>query len=445
MAGAFLAAYAAILLLMLGVVAAGAALTNDPGAAADGAFALALRDLRADAAGRLSLEADGELRALRARHPGLWLFARSERSEIAAGPVPAEVLALARAAPMSAYDSVEMVAPGRDAAGLLTGLAMEGAMVEGHRVIMGVGGVRAEEAAVRGALLYFHHIGLGWFVLGLLGLSGLAVLVTAPLSLRSVRPLAAAAERLDPQDVSRRLPEERTPRELLPVTRAFNAALDRVEEALERRRRFMADVAHEFRTPLAVLTLQVDGLAEGPAKTDMRRGLHRLSQMVGQMLDAERLGGPGRRREVLDLVAMCREAAADAAPLAVDAGYELHVDAPADPVPALGDAPALKRAVANLLGNAVAHGGGSGTITVRVTPEPAVEVFDEGPGVPPELRDRVFDPFHRGRPDRDGCGLGLHLTAEIMRAHGGRAELADSSDPSGGASFRLVFAKGASG
>ena len=103
-----------------------------------------------------------------------------------------------------------------------------------------------------------------------------------------------------------------------------------------------------------------------------------------------------------------------------------------------GDRHAIARAISNLLGNAIAHGGGVGTIEVRVKAAGAVEVCDEGPGDPFEAGDRIFEPFHRERWDKDGCRLGLHLVREIMNAHGGTARVVSER---GGAVFRLEFSR----
>jgi len=238
--------------------------------------------------------------------------------------------------------------------------------------------------------------------------------------------------------VSKRLPEAGVVKELRPIVQAFNAALERLAQAFERRRRFIADVAHELRTPLAVLNMHVDAMPEGGKKPDLQRTVFRLGQMIGQMLDAERLTLSKRRHEQVDLVDLAKAAVAEVAPLAVASGYDVAFSAAADRILVKGDGHAISRAVTNLLGNAVAHGGGSGTIDVKVAQDRTVDISDQGEGVPAEAWDRIFEPFHRERWDKDGCGLGLHLVREVMEAHGGRACVA-SSGP--GAIFRLSFPK----
>jgi signal transduction histidine kinase len=182
--------------------------------------------------------------------------------------------------------------------------------------------------------------------------------------------------------------------------------------------------------------MHVDALPEGGKKPDLERTVFRLGQMISQMLDAERLTLAGRRHEEVDLVELGRAAVAEVAPLAVASGYELSFAAAAERIVVPGDPHSISRAMTNLLGNAVAHGGGSGRIDLKVAADGAIDVSDQGEGVPPEAWDRIFEPFHRERWDRDGCGLGLHLVQEIMHAHGGKARVV-SSGP--GAVFRLQF------
>jgi signal transduction histidine kinase len=101
-----------------------------------------------------------------------------------------------------------------------------------------------------------------------------------------------------------------------------------------------------------------------------------------------------------------------------------------------GDAQAISRALTNLLSNSILHGGGAGQIAVAVGKEGIIDVIDEGPGVVTEVQPRLFEPFSRGNPSVEGCGLGLHLTREIMRAHQGDVRLVATER---GAMFRLIF------
>ena len=272
---------------------------------------------------------------------------------------------------------------------------------------------------------------------GLLGL--IAMLASLPLLTRALKPLVSGAAATSPLHPDRRISESKVPLELLPLVRSFNAALDRVADELVRRKRFVADVAHELRTPLAILSLQADELPDDERKPEIQRVLSRMAQMVAQMLDVERLSHAGTPRVDVDLAALARDVAADMAPLALAAGYEVSVDAPAAPVLVQGDPHALARALSNLVGNAIAHAGGQGAIELRVTTDHGIEVTDSGPGVPEAILHQLFEPFSRARWDRDGCGMGLHLTREVMRAHGGDAELLPAQK---GARFRLSFPAG---
>ena len=169
---------------------------------------------------------------------------------------------------------------------------------------------------------------------------------------------------------------------------------------------------------------------------ELRRGIDRLVHIVSQMLDVERLSLADRERSLVDLVAVARDVVADLAPTAIKCGYELSLEAPEAPVEVSGDSHAISRAITNLVANAVTHGGGTGQISVVVGADRTIDVIDEGPGVLPALRPRLFEPFSRGSQDTEGCGLGLHLTREIMRAHGGNVDLQPSQS---GAKFRLSF------
>jgi signal transduction histidine kinase len=268
-------------------------------------------------------------------------------------------------------------------------------------------------------------------------ISLLAMPIAIPSFTRALRPITIEAGAIGPQEPGRRLREGIAPKELLPLVRGFNAALERLEVELGRRKRFIADVAHELRTPLAVISLRAESPLDEEARQDLRRGVRRLTQLVAQMLDLERLSLSSHQRAGVDLATIAGDVVADLAPLAIDQGYDLSLEAPDRPIFVTGDSHAVSRAITNLVGNSIAHGGCTGQIRVVVGSDRTIDVIDQGPGVPAALQARVFEPFSRGTLNTEGSGLGLNLVREIMRAHGGEVLLI----PGGcGATFRLSFA-----
>lgn len=430
---AFILGNAAAMLLLLLAVYPAAYLEDDEPVGPELALLAASQDLLPGQGDRLALRREGHTPIFSKNHPGLWFIAKVGPDQIAFGPVPAQAPSLLARLPagvrQARFRSFGVSGPAGEA------IVSEVETVAGIALIAG-GGVVSGSISFPDYLRYMF--GNDWLWVPVLGaaLALAGALLVTPILLRGIRPTVRAAADIGPGDVEKRLPEERVVKELLPLVRAFNHALDRLAAAFEQRRRFIADVAHELRTPLAVLNMHIEELPSGGVKPDIQRTVFRLSHMVGQMLDAERLSLRGRRRERVDLVELARAATAEVAPLAVANGYEMGFASARDKMTIDADPDAVSGALGNLLGNAVAHGGGAGTIEVRVGSDGKVDVSDEGPGVAREARERIFEPFHRERWDRDGCGLGLHLVREIMRAHGGDASVVGSAR---GATFRLDF------
>jgi signal transduction histidine kinase len=382
--------------------------------------------------GSLAVRNDAYIRSIASRSRRLWFIVKDGKQELAFGAVPPGVAASARALPA---DVKEAHLGDVKSSSRVEDWSMAQMDTAAGRVAIYGGGVNPDAIRLTDWFVYAHYDAefyIGLLMIALICAAGGPLAI--PVVIAGLRPTARAATKLNPADLTGRLPERGVVKELRPIVRAFNSALDRLADAFDRRKRFIADVAHELRTPLAILNMHVDALPEDRTKRDLQRTVYRLGQMVGQMLDAERLVLAARQREPLDLVALARGAVAEIAPLAITSGYELAFSSEQERIFAEGDRHALGRALANLLGNAVAHGGGSGTIAVRVGAEGWIEVSDEGPGLPEGASERIFEPFHRERWDKDGCGLGLHLVREIMRAHEGEARLVGAGS---GAVFRL--------
>lgn len=199
----------------------------------------------------------------------------------------------------------------------------------------------------------------------------------------------------------------------------------------------VADAAHELRTPIAILNTRLDSLPSGPDKTRLIEDVARLATLAEQLLDIQRLDHNKTPFVRVDLVALGQRVAADLAPLAIAAGYELSFEADPGPIEACGDQIALERALTNLVQNAIQHGGRRGTISIGVTAPATIDVIDQGSGVPEDQRTLIFEPFYRMRPLDRGAGLGLNMVQEIVELHQGRVTVIDG--PSGGACFRLAL------
>jgi signal transduction histidine kinase len=380
------------------------------------------------------LRQDGRFAALASRNPAIWLIVRGSGRSFSFGPVPEPVARIIdRHAPAVEYGRFWLPGIKRP----LANAVVDRRQVGSERVLLAVGGMDPKTLGSVDSLGRLWGEGVLVILAGIAVVGFVSMLIALPILSRALRPLAAEAASVVPQEPGRRIDEDKAPRELLPVVRGFNAALDRLATELGRRKRFIADAAHELRTPLAVVSLRVEALEDENAKQELRRGLGRLVHLVSQMLDVERLSLSAQERSRVDLAAVARDVVADLAPTAIKAGYDLSLEAPDAPVIVSGDAHAICRAITNLVGNSIAHGGGAGQIRVVLGADRTIDVIDEGPGVPAALQPRLFEPFSRGSQNTDGSGLGLHLTREIMRAHGGDVWLVPTQR---GATFRLGFA-----
>lgn len=230
---------------------------------------------------------------------------------------------------------------------------------------------------------------------------------------------------------------EAAPREVHALAKAINTLLAAVHQSVSGQRRFISDAAHQLRTPLAGLKSQTELAlheATDPALQARLQRVHdsatRAAHLVSQLLtlaraEPESTLAQGRAR--IDLVRLAAEPSAELVPRARQAGIDLGFEAtPAGPLFVHGNALLLREAIVNLIDNALRYAGRGASVTVRVRELGGlaqVEVEDDGPGIAPGDRERVFERFARATHVGDGCGLGLAIVREIVQRHDGSVTL----------------------
>ena len=289
----------------------------------------------------------------------------------------------------------------------------------------------------------------GAALLGGLFAALLAVAVALFVARRVTAPIAAmteAATRLAGGQRDARVALPDAPGELGQLSRAFDRMADAVQREDELRRRLVADVAHEVRTPLTILRGMTEGLVDGVIAADGQTlaSLHeevlRLTTLVADLetLAAADAAGLTLDQQPLDLADVARAATDLAQRAAADADLTLQTDL--QPAPTVGDARRLAQVVTNLLANAIRYTPAGGAVEVRTlltAGHAVVEVRDTGPGIPHDELTRVFERFFRGRGagSAPGSGIGLAVAHELTAAQGGLIEVAN--DPRGGAVFTV--------
>jgi signal transduction histidine kinase len=276
----------------------------------------------------------------------------------------------------------------------------------------------------------------------------LIFLVGAAVAFASIRrmsapidDLAAAAERIERGDYSMRV-EERGSQSMQGLVRAFNQMSGRLQALDQGRRTFLADVAHELRTPLSVITGQLEAIEDGVYPADkehlepIREQIKSLEKLIDDMrtVALAEAGGLTLNLAPTDLADLLTDQVAAFSAQAGATGVALVADVAAALARAMADEPRVRQVVANLISNALRHtpAGGSVTVRARATGGGAtitVEVADTGSGISPELLPRVFDRFVKGEGSA-GSGLGLAICRDIIEAHGGAISIA--SEPSRG-------------
>jgi signal transduction histidine kinase len=260
---------------------------------------------------------------------------------------------------------------------------------------------------------------------------------------RALRPVQRLAQEVRLRDAGSLAPlaEHALPSEVQPVAHAINSLLARLKLAFDSQRAFVADAAHELRSPLTALKLQLQLMARAPddagrraAAAQLEQGVERATRLIEQLLTAARTapGETGPAMHTLDLAELGRQAVAEAWPLAEARRIELALDAPASAT-VNADADALRILMRNLLDNAIRYTPQGGQVNIAITEQQdalLLAVDDSGPGIPADERERAFQRFYRGQSeagDGTGSGLGLAIVANIAARHGAEVALLDSA------------------
>ena len=298
-----------------------------------------------------------------------------------------------------------------------------------------------ERDDVRGELV--EKIVLRSLITEILGLPLIALLVwfAVGVGLKPLRQMAEILRQRDPDSLAP-LALPPLPRELEPMNAALNRLLLQVNQLLGREKRFIADAAHELRTPLAVLRIHTQNALQSPEPADreqalsqLEQGIERATRIVAQLLTLARLepAAVPMSMQPVDLAVFIRNELAELTPLALDRQQELifELDETAD-YHVSADAPSLGILLQNLLSNAVQHTPAGGLIKVALVAETnwiCLQVEDSGAGVPADQRDKLFERFYR-QGNGQGAGLGLSIVQRIVELHSGAIALADA--PLGG-------------
>ncbi len=311
----------------------------------------------------------------------------------------------------------------------------------------------AQPLSVRNRLAANVALRTLWPLIVLLPLLGVAVWAVVGRGLAPLRRVTRALDTRHPEALDP-LPDARLPLEVQPLVRALNGLLERLAAALDTQKAFVADAAHELRTPLAAVQIQAqlvgrahDDATRSEALADLQAGITRATRLAEQLLALARSEPDGRAAaNTVDLDALLHDCVAVYAPLAQERGVDLGIEA-SEPASVSGDAEALRVLLNNLIDNATKYtpDGGRVDVCLRVDAgHPVVQIADSGPGIPADERERVFDRFYRvgagvdrARTDVAGSGLGLAIVRRIALQHHANVTLGDSQ--AGGLLVTVTF------
>jgi two-component system OmpR family sensor kinase len=258
---------------------------------------------------------------------------------------------------------------------------------------------------------------------------------------RGLRPLSRLADDVAARSASAlsALPEAGLPAEVTPLVRALNDLLARLARSIEMQRNFVSDAAHELRTPLAAVQLQAQivdrarsDAERAVALAQLKNGMARAAHVVQQLLTLARQepDAPQPAFEPVDLNRLAKQVIVEQQPIAAAKRIDLGISRD-DPLVVMGDGDALHTLLSNLVDNAIRYIPAGGKIDVALADEegmPTLSVIDNGPGIPEQERERVFDRFYRSAGhEAGGSGLGLAIVNNVVARHRARIALSDAA------------------
>ena len=291
-----------------------------------------------------------------------------------------------------------------------------------------------------GKLLHELEEGISWVILGIFVILGSALFATRR-ALSPLKVLSDQAHRIGPTATNQRLAVNRVPTEIAPLIADVNMAFDRLEQGYKAQRDFASNVAHEIRTPIAVLRSSIDRIDDSALKETLSQDAKQLDRIFGQLIDLSRADAALQSGfEAVDLRNIAVEVATELAPIALRSGRRLSVIG-AETVIVHGNAGLLGIALANIVRNALQYTAENSEVEIELVSTPTGwRVLDRGPGVPDALKTALFERFNRGNQvnaGSKGSGIGLAIVKSVAESHNAAVSIQDRDG--GGSIFSFTF------
>lgn len=313
--------------------------------------------------------------------------------------------------------------------------------------------VRAAETRAKRDVL-MQHLLADIFVYQLLfvGLAFVLIWLSVRSGLRPLTDITSQISRRSPTDL--KPIAEDAPQEVQPLVQSLNGLLQRLRTVQASQKRFVADASHQLRTPLSALQVQAasalrarDPAARTAALEQLNESIARLTHVTQQLLalaKADPESEIGYNMQSVDLARMAQEVTAEWVPHALSQGIDLGYEGPNSGVEVIGEVQLLKEMLSNLIDNASRYtpNGGSATVGVEASATRSVLfVEDNGPGIPVEAQEKVFERFYRlPQSQGNGCGLGLSIVKEIAKLHGAKIEVSSGHEGKG-TRVQIIFTR----